>query len=108
MANMLLPFAAPLKICSDSLFDKRGISPEGGDTECLGRHPYKNPLSGRGFCCAKSLKFPNSTYSTRKIFIVGVLAATTEVLVPRVVASGLGRTPVVGTSKTTHNVFLKK
>ena len=63
-----------------------------------------NQLAARGsrWCL---LKTPNSTHSVCVVLIVVVLVAIVEVLVPRVVTIVLRRTPVVVTSKTTHNVL---
>ena len=50
-------------------------------------------------------KTPNSTHIVCVVLIVVVLVAIVEVLVPRVVATKLGRTPIVVISKPAHNVL---
>jgi len=47
-------------------------------------------------------KIPNSTHSVCVVLIVVVLIAIVEVLFPSVVVIVLGRTPIVGTSKTAN------
>ena len=47
-------------------------------------------------------KTPNSTHSVCVVLIVVVLVAIVEVLYPCVVVIVLGRTPIVGTSKTAN------
>ena len=47
-------------------------------------------------------KIPNSTNPICVVLIVVVLVAIVEVLFPRVVVIVLGRTPIVGTSKTAN------
>jgi len=52
-------------------------------------------------------KIPNSTNPICVVLIVVVLVAIVEVLYPSVVVIILGRTPIVGTSKTANRKKIK-
>ena len=55
----------------------------------------------------KLLKSPHSTHIESVVLIAVALVAIVEVLNPRVVATVLGRTPIVVATKTANNIFLQ-